>query len=125
MGIIGISDQIKLEAKDTIKAIQKMGIDPWMVTGDNQATAKAIANELGISHYFAQVKPSQKADKVRELKVSIYFITLELFTNIFQKLGYIVAMVGDGINDSPALAEADVGIAIGAGTVKQKNSFIL
>eukprot|EP01119_Soliformovum_irregulare_P015408 TRINITY_DN4332_c0_g1_i1.p1 TRINITY_DN4332_c0_g1~~TRINITY_DN4332_c0_g1_i1.p1 ORF type:complete len:1017 (+),score=316.00 TRINITY_DN4332_c0_g1_i1:56-3106(+) len=99
-GIIGISDEVKPEAKPTIQMLKKMGIDSWMVTGDNERTAHSIATQLGIANTFAEVLPSQKAVKVAELKAK----------------GYMVAMVGDGINDSPALAASDVGIAIGAGT---------
>lgn len=99
-GYLAIADQIKPEALATIKALKKMGILAWMVTGDNRRTAHAIASQVGIDHIFAEVLPSQKSKKVNEL----------------QTAGHVVAMVGDGINDSPALAEADVGIAIGAGT---------
>jgi Cu+-exporting ATPase len=99
-GYIAIADEIKPEAKATIKALKRMNILAWMVTGDNRRTAHAIAKQIGIDHVFAEVLPSQKSKKVAELKGR----------------NYIVAMVGDGINDSPALVEADVGIAIGAGT---------
>jgi len=99
-GYIAIADEIKQEAKATIKSLKKMGILAWMVTGDNRRTAHAIAKQIGIEHVFAEVLPSQKSKKVGELRAR----------------NYVVAMVGDGINDSPALAEADVGIAIGAGT---------
>jgi len=99
-GYIAIADEIKPEAKATVRVLKKMGILAWMVTGDNRRTAHAIASQIGIDHVFAEVLPSQKSKKVMELKNN----------------KYVVAMVGDGINDSPALAEADVGIAIGAGT---------
>ncbi|EGC35084.1 hypothetical protein DICPUDRAFT_47891 [Dictyostelium purpureum] len=99
-GFIAISDQLKPEARATVTALKKLGIFPWLVTGDNPRTANAIAQQVGITQVFAEVLPSNKSKKVLELK----------------KQGNVVAMVGDGINDSPALAEADVGIAIGAGT---------
>lgn len=99
-GYLAIADQIKPEALATVRALKKMGILAWMVTGDNKRTAHAIAKQVGIEHIFAEVLPSQKSKKVNEL----------------QSAGHVVAMVGDGINDSPALAESDVGIAIGAGT---------
>jgi len=99
-GYMAIADQIKPEALATVRTLRKMGIISWMVTGDNRRTAHAIAKQVGIEHVFAEVLPAHKSKKVHDLRSG----------------GHIVAMVGDGINDSPALAESDVGIAIGAGT---------
>ncbi|XP_020220328.1 copper-transporting ATPase RAN1 [Cajanus cajan] len=99
-GVLGIADPLKREASVVIEGLQKMGVTPVMVTGDNWRTARAVAKEVGIQDVRAEVMPAGKADVVRS----------------FQKDGSIVAMVGDGINDSPALAAADVGMAIGAGT---------
>jgi Cu+-exporting ATPase len=100
IGVLGVADSLKREAFVVIEGLQKMGITPVMVTGDNWRTARAVAKEVGIQDVRAEVMPAGKADVVRS----------------FQKDGSIVAMVGDGINDSPALAAADVGMAIGAGT---------
>ncbi|MGF1489599.1 MAG: heavy metal translocating P-type ATPase [Prochloraceae cyanobacterium] len=99
-GVIAIADPIKLSSPEAIRALKRMKIEVVMLTGDNQQTANAIAREVGISKVFAEVKPEEKASIVKEL----------------QKRNQIVAMVGDGINDAPALARADVGIAIGTGT---------
>ncbi len=100
LSVIAISDKIKETSVQAIKEMQEMGIELYMLTGDNEATAKAIAEQTGILHYKAEVLPQHKADFVKEL----------------QQQGKVVAMVGDGINDSTALATADVSIAMGKGS---------
>lgn len=100
LAVLAISDQIKSTSVQAISQLQEMGIDLYMLTGDNEATAKAIAQQTGIKHYRAEVLPQDKAAFVQEL----------------QKQGHVVAMVGDGINDSTALATADVSIAMGQGS---------
>ncbi len=100
MGLILIADALKPEAAEAIKKLHGMGISIVMLTGDNQQTAEAIAKEVGIDNVVAEVLPGEKLDKIKELQAE----------------GRIVAMAGDGVNDAPALAQADVGIAMGTGT---------
>jgi len=99
-GLIGVADPIKESTPDAIKALHAEGLEIVMVTGDSETTAKAVAKELGIDRVFADVAPKDKAEKVKAL----------------QEAGRTVAMAGDGINDAPALAQAQVGIAMGTGT---------
>lgn len=100
LAVIGVTDKIKVDARDAIARMHQLGLKVVMITGDIQSTAKAIAREAGIDDVIAEVLPADKAQKVKALRSG----------------NQIVAMVGDGINDAPALAEADVGFAIGTGT---------
>ncbi|MBD2560307.1 MULTISPECIES: heavy metal translocating P-type ATPase [Nostoc] len=105
-GVMGIADALKPSSTAVVKALQKLGLEVVMLTGDNRKTADAIAGQVGIQRIFAEVRPDQKAAIIQSLQGKI-----EKFPK-----SKIVAMVGDGINDAPALAQADVGIAIGTGT---------
>jgi len=100
LGAIALVDIIREESRNALKTLKKLGIKSAMITGDSEEVAKWVSEELGIDEYFAKVLPEQKSEKVKEL----------------QKRGLKVGMVGDGINDAPALTQADLGIAIGAGT---------
>ena len=100
LGLLTIADMVKDDAAEAVREMKRAGVIPVMITGDNQHTAKAVGSVVGIEEIYAQVLPQDKAARVREL----------------QKRGFRVAMVGDGINDAPALMQADVGVAIGAGT---------
>ena len=100
IGAIALADIIRDESKEAIKRLKEMNIKPMMLTGDNKLVAKWVAEEVGIEEYFAEVLPQDKSDKVKDI----------------QSRGLVVAMTGDGVNDAPALAQADIGMAIGAGT---------
>ncbi len=99
-GLIALADMLREESREAVRMLKSFGLEIAMITGDNEATARFVAEELGLDRYFADVPPDKKSEEIRDL----------------QHDGRKVAMVGDGVNDAPALAQADVGIAIGAGT---------
>ncbi len=101
LGLIAVADTLKDEAKEMVASLKKLHIETWMITGDHESTARAIAQQAGITHVLAGVLPQQKSDKIQELK---------------QSGAHVVAFAGDGVNDAPALASADIGIAMGTGT---------
>ena len=100
LGLITVADLLKVDSKETVAKLQEKGIDVVMLTGDNSKTAQAIAKQAGIKKVISEVLPDQKSQSIQDL----------------QSQGKMVAMVGDGINDAPALAVADIGIAVGSGT---------
>jgi len=99
-GAIALGDKIREESFEAIRRLKKEGVQCMMLTGDDERVARHVAEQLGLEDYFAEVLPDEKSDKVKEV----------------QQRGLTVAMVGDGVNDAPALAQADIGIAIGAGS---------
>ncbi len=100
LGALGLADVVRAESREAVKGLQRLGIKAIMITGDNEVVARWVAEELGLDEYYAGVLPEDKAQRIKDL----------------QSKGLMVGMVGDGVNDAPALAQADVGVAIGAGT---------
>ncbi|MEE4165785.1 MAG: copper-translocating P-type ATPase, partial [Desulfocapsaceae bacterium] len=100
IGAVALDDQVREQSHEAVKALKNRGIKVMMITGDNEQVAARVSEALGLDEYFAEVQPEEKSDKVKQI----------------QDRGHFVAMTGDGVNDAPALAQADVGVAIGAGT---------
>src|SRR6185503_2929877 len=100
IGTIAVADTVRPEAREAVDTLKRMGLSVTMITGDSKEVAEKVAKELGITEYFARVRPEEKSEKVK----------------LLQSQGKRVAMVGDGVNDAPALTQADLGIAVGAGT---------
>lgn len=109
VALLALADTLKNEAKETVEMLKRMSIDVWMITGDNEKTARSIAKQAGITNILANVLPGEKEEKIKELKSPPNLPHLHNQPNL-------IAFVGDGINDAPALASADVGIAMGTGT---------
>ena len=99
-GLIGLGDTLKDNAKEAVEKLKSLGLDVWMITGDNEVTAKAIASKAGIQNILSEVLPNEKAEKIKELQLKK------------NKVG----AVGDGVNDAPMLAQADIGIAMRTGS---------
>jgi Cu2+-exporting ATPase len=100
IGTIAVADTVRPEAREAVEILKRMGLSVTMITGDSKEVAEEVAKELGITDFFARVRPEEKSEKVK----------------LLQSQGKRVAMVGDGVNDAPALTQADLGIAVGAGT---------
>ena len=99
LGALALADIVRKESREAVDRLRSMGIKCMMLTGDNRSVAESVSKDLGLDEFFAEVLPNEKAEAIRKVQEK-----------------YVVAMVGDGVNDAPALAQADVGIAIGAGT---------